>query len=343
MSAIRLARYNVEKLTKALALLKSNYRRTDVCKILDTSYSQINNLYARMKSNNISQVLSGQGAKRKFTDEIVFAFKQFIDSENNRLLSAKNIKAKFETWYNSNNHSNINFSSRTYYNYLTRKEFINYSYKSISKARFKPHANQNTTTDKLNYIRRFSFLLNLGREPIFLDESSFTIGLYPTHGYSKKHEPLYVTNQINSSTNYTLLCAITRDKVLGYKFFLGSITSDDFFNFLFQLLDRYSSQMVNSFIVLDNHSIHSKYPYIQIFEGYMPVLFLPVYSPEFNSIELLFLKVKRQLRQYYLESCFQMFHEIEKIMNSIADVDIAFMFLRVIHVMISFVNNSNVN
>jgi hypothetical protein len=128
---------------------------------------------------------------------------------------------------------------------------------------------------------------------------------------------------------------MTKHNIVGYMIFVGSIKGDDYFYFLSQLYFNNFELMENSFIVCDNHSIHYKGYYYAYFTRLMNIIYLPRYSPSFNAIELLFCRLKRQLRNQFKDNWFSLVQDVESFMNSVDQESLAKMEQKVLAEMVA--------
>jgi transposase len=99
-------------------------------------------------------------------------------------------------------------------------------------------------------------------------------------------------------SKYSILPALSLDGILHLEVLDKAITGDDFRRFVQGLLPRMNQwPLPNSVLVIDNASIHKVADIREIVEEHgARLLYLPVYSPDFNPIELAFSTIKAWLR-----------------------------------------------
>jgi len=122
---------------------------------------------------------------------------------------------------------------------------------------------------------------------VSIDESSFNTLMIPTKGWNKKGHGL--VKYIKSSTKrirYSLLCAISNNKILLFKFFhKGSINGAQFCSFM----EEFNKKYKNRHIIIDNASIHKTIKVQQIVKkSKNELLFNVPCNSESNPIEMLF-------------------------------------------------------
>lgn len=130
-------------------------------------------------------------------------------------------------------------------------------------------------------------------EVISIDESAFYLDMKPSYGYSKRGQRLAVAKHPKFHTRWTLLLAISSERVVHWELFPGSCNSARYSEFLRAMPD------VNAkYLMMDNASIHKG---LIVREALRDVkltpLFLPPYSPIFQPIELSFSVVKHYFRK----------------------------------------------
>ncbi|KAG9023998.1 hypothetical protein FS837_005544, partial [Tulasnella sp. UAMH 9824] len=98
---------------------------------------------------------------------------------------------------------------------------------------------------------------------------------------------------------YSLLPALSLEGIIYSQITEGSFNGETFFDFIANLLDRmepYPGR--NSVLVMDNCAIHKVDGIQQLVEERgVRLVYLPLYSPDFNPIELAFSSIKAHLRQ----------------------------------------------
>jgi transposase len=126
---------------------------------------------------------------------------------------------------------------------------------------------------------------------ISIDECSVDTHMNASYGWSNKGNKLNVKKIIGQKQRFTIICAISNNKVLYYECIKGSSTAIIFKNFICNLIN--ANHIQNKVFLLDNASIHRSI----LLKEYInttncKLLFNAPYSPEYNPIEKVFSKIK---------------------------------------------------
>jgi transposase/transposase-like protein len=127
---------------------------------------------------------------------------------------------------------------------------------------------------------------------VSIDESSFYFDMKPAYGYCHRSRRLSIPARPGGRIRWSLLMAVTNERVVGWNLVRGSINSSIFASFMSTLeTDN------RDIILLDNASIHktSSAIHAMMDRGLTPC-FLPPYSPQFQPIENSFSVIKRSFR-----------------------------------------------
>jgi transposase len=144
---------------------------------------------------------------------------------------------------------------------------------------------------KVSFAKSFSSQVDPSRV-VSIDESSFYFDMKPSFGYSYKSTRLRVKASTGGRTRYSLLMAVTNNRIVGWHLQKGSINSVNFQAFVATLdVDG------RDFLLMDNASIHKTENVINTLNsrGLTPC-FLPPYTPEFQPIEHCFSVIKSNYR-----------------------------------------------
>ena len=135
---------------------------------------------------------------------------------------------------------------------------------------------------------------NTNGDIISIDESSIDTHISNNYGWSKTGRRIKRI-KTNNRIRYTLICAISRNKIEHYKIIKNSSDSKIFTNFINELKQKTEKKKIN--ILLDNARIHhSKYLKENVNKDVNFIYNIP-YTPEFNPIEQMFSKLKYLLRK----------------------------------------------
>lgn len=131
---------------------------------------------------------------------------------------------------------------------------------------------------------------------IYIDECGFDNRVYQDFGYAKRGTKLYGSRTGKRTARENLIAARRKKELLAPMLLKGSVNAIGFEQWLEQWLCK--ELRSNSILIMDNAPIHRKNKLEEIAEakGHQ-VLFLPKYSPDFNSIEHDFSAMKRR-RKY---------------------------------------------
>jgi hypothetical protein len=125
---------------------------------------------------------------------------------------------------------------------------------------------------------------------VSIDESSFYFDMKPAHGYCHRSRRLRVPSRPGGRTRWSLLMAVSNERVVGWRLEKGSINGAIFADFM-STLDTDDRDVV----LMDNASIHKTSLVMDtiIGRGLTPC-FLPPYTPDFQPIEHCFSVLKNR-------------------------------------------------
>ena len=148
---------------------------------------------------------------------------------------------------------------------------------------------------------------------ISIDESSFWFDMKPGYGYSKRRR-LERSDSYKKGVRWTLLLAVSNERVLGWQLYDKSTTAVTFATFLSTLeLDGRDT------LLMDNASIHGAQVVLDVcYERCLFPLFLPPYSPEYQPIEHVFSVIKNMYRRHPMPAEATMLLVASRVMKSLA-------------------------
>jgi transposase len=128
---------------------------------------------------------------------------------------------------------------------------------------------------------------------VSIDESAIYFDMRPSYGYARRSQRLAVAKHAAARCRWSLLMAVSNDRVLGWKLIKGSVTSLVFADFV-STLDMGGRDT----LFMDNASIHKTLAVRSALNdrGIKPV-FVPPYTPQFQPIEHCFAVVKHAYRR----------------------------------------------
>ena len=130
---------------------------------------------------------------------------------------------------------------------------------------------------------------------MFADESDFNwLTLRQPYMWSLHGECACQYEFSLHGTKYSILPAISPDSILHLDVLENAITGTDFWQFVQGLLLRMNKWPIpHSVLIIDNASIHKVAGICEMVEECGAcLLYLPIYSPDFNPIELAFSTIK---------------------------------------------------
>jgi len=133
---------------------------------------------------------------------------------------------------------------------------------------------------------------------ICLDETSIYLNMTLSYGRSRSGTRVIKKTNKYPYKRYNMLCAISADKVVGWKLYperKGGVKTNDILEFLDEfVIDKYK----NHLIIMDNAVIHkSKLIKEKIEKGKNHLLHSVPYHPETNSIEEFFSQLKHYIKK----------------------------------------------
>jgi hypothetical protein len=159
---------------------------------LGLKYNKVKTYRANYDIGKQSLSLPKQGHTSRFDRRDLARLKEFISKNNLECSSVRNIKMSFESEICNRDIKLKNISPSTYYNWITKKDALNYSWKRVKKYCLMHETDLSLKIDRKLYCKKMSYLLNEGYEVIYLDECSLNLNFKPCYGYSLKGKPLYL-------------------------------------------------------------------------------------------------------------------------------------------------------
>jgi transposase len=198
---------------------------------------------------------------------------------------------------------NIIFDSNRLIKLLKKKYNLIASKSSIYRILIEMNITRKKIKNKtVNNKKNFTNLINTFKNQvkgvnindiISIDETSIDTHIKPLYGWSIKNKKIILKTQI-SRIRYTVITAISTDKVVHYEIIKGSANAEHFKNFIINMINK---GITNKYLLLDNARIH----HANLVKSYITTttnkfIFNVPYSPEFNPIEHVFSKIKYIIR-----------------------------------------------
>jgi transposase len=252
---------------QAYMQLKST-RKT--AKLLGVSKSSVNRWVRK------SPVVARARSARKVTDQAVRMIEDIV--RKNPLgtpdMIRKSIFARMKLHIST---STVRFWMRR--SGLTRKKTTKFNRTAASPEKRKNFA------ERIKYIDK--------ERVVSIDESSFYFSMKPAYGYCHTSQRIRTPVTPGGRTRYSLLMAVTNERVVGWVLKKGSMKTPDLVDFVSNL-----DTDERDVFLLDNASVHVTNPVRDaiLARGFDPC-FLAPYSPEFQPIEHCFSVLKTAYRQ----------------------------------------------
>ena len=275
------------KLTAVKYYLKGKSSLDNVCKIFNCSPKS---LYRWVKKYKVIKTLQRQNRK-SISYKITKQHLQYAISllNKNEQITMKELSSKVKKKYKSYNITSQHLGKVVRDNNITRKRTKHKHYPKIR------HKNPTNLSEDVRH-----FYKEVNKYPInkiiCLDETA----IQPT--VMKEYSRCYLGKRciVRSDDNYifksfTLLCAISNSKCVGYKLYeKGGTTKEGFVEFLQKnIFNKYK----NHLIILDNAGSHNNdYVKQAIINSGNEYLFSVPYNPQVNAIENWFSQLKHYLK-----------------------------------------------
>lgn len=145
-----------------------------------------------------------------------------------------------------------------------------------------------------------------GKYIIYLDETSFTRDLGNKYGYAKKGEKVTFPFK-KPQMSIGAICAISREKLVGFKMRDGSNNKLSFLNFIIELLQTFKREDPENYdkilFYLDNATYHTCSLILEAFKLLqVNYIFAPAYCSPVNPIEYYFSQIKSNLNRKNISS-----------------------------------------
>jgi transposase len=136
---------------------------------------------------------------------------------------------------------------------------------------------------------------------VFIDETGFWVGMAREVGRSVVGKRVFGFREHYRGQKLTLVGAIKKGEVMATQLIENSMKGDDFRQFVqTQLVPKLTPGDV---VIMDNLRAHHRAEIQELIEGAGgKVEYLPVYSPEFNPIEIMWSQLKSFVRKFATRS-----------------------------------------
>lgn len=145
---------------------------------------------------------------------------------------------------------------------------------------------------------------------VFIDETGFWVGMSRSVARALKGKRTYHLREFYRGKKLTLIGAIKRGKILATKTLEQSMKSDDFLEFI--QVELAPQLKAGDVVVMDNLNSHHRTEVKEIIESVgASIEYLPVYSPEFNPIEMMWSQIKSFVRKFRTKTIESLIKTIE--------------------------------
>jgi transposase len=136
---------------------------------------------------------------------------------------------------------------------------------------------------------------------VFIDESGFWVGMSRAVARALKGKRVYQRRKFYRGKKLTVIGAIKQEEVLTTKIIEKSMKGDDFLEFV--QVNLAPKLKPGDVVVMDNLNSHHREGVKEAIEAVgAKVEYLPVYSPEFNPIEMMWSQLKSFVRKFRTET-----------------------------------------
>ena len=287
----------------AVLLKEQEFTNKEICKYLNISKNKLRSIVRQTQMGEDVNV-SKKAYSIKLTHEMSNALDNFLKKPENASATLNEMKQ-----YICNN-CHINSSEISVGSVRELLKSLGYTRKKVTK-HYEKRNDLRTINSRFIVAQKFIQYLNDGFEFIFIDETSFNKNLSPLYGYAKKGSKCIIKTPPKGE-NYSLIAAMTANKMLAFQIFKGSVKANDFGAFISQLFTKITGLKINMkkcVLFLDNASIHRSRnlePFLKKFN----ILYNAAYSPPLNPIEELFGSWKASFRK-------QIFHHFQSVIEKI--------------------------
>ena len=276
---------NDYKETAVKYYLDHNEDMRNTCKIFKCKFQSLARWIKTYKQKGNLNRKTRKNHNLKITPEIEKFVKEYVKKYNTTTLweLSKLVNEKFKVHLTDMSIYNILHKHK-----LTRKRLRNKYY---------PEKKEGQEKDDLeNFYKKLNDFDY--KRTICLDETFIYLNMTLTYGRSRSGTRVIKKTNKYPYKRYNLLCAITADKVIGWKLFperKGGVKTTDILDFY----DEYiQSKYKNYLVIMDNAVIHkSKLIREKIEYDNNHLLYSVPYHPETNSIEEFFSQLKHYIKK----------------------------------------------
>lgn len=290
---IRLLRLKKQKI---IQMLKLKYTNEYIALKLNCKIKEIIYCKKKLSTKSILSLSRKNGKTSKISQKYIDNLKDLYKIKKNSFLSSKTM---LEKWLKECDLPSNYIGERQFRNILHKK--LGFTYKKNITT--KPYGNSLKNLHKRrDFVLIMLKIIKKDWKVVFIDETGFNLSGHKKYGWHPKGKPISIDIP-QKSINYSLIGAVTKDELIGFMVFKGSINTVLFLGFLLLLLKQIirdeEKNLDKCIFILDNASIHRSF--LNNFNLGLNVLWLPPYSPFLNPIELLWNLWKKKV--YNKDGC----------------------------------------
>jgi putative transposase len=273
----------------------------ETCKIFNCKYQSLARWVKTYKYSKSVKRKTRKNSNLKITPEIEKFVKDYVKKYPTTTLweYSKLIKEKYNT----------ELSDKSIYNILHKHKIT----RKRVRSKYYPEKKEGQEKQDLhtfyNKLKKYDYT-----KTICLDETSIPLNMTLSYGRSRSGTRVIKKTNKYPYKRFNLLCAISADKVIGWKLYperKGGVKTNDILEFYDEFIkDKYKNHLV----IIDNAVIHkSKIIRETIENSKNDLLYSVPYHPETNSIEEFFSQLKHHIKKESPNT----YEEIDKVITDI--------------------------
>ena len=291
------------KLTAVKYYLENKEDMRNTCKIFKCKFQSLARWIKTYKNKGNINRKTRKIHNLKITPEIEKFVKEYVRKYNTTTLweLSKLVNEKFK----------VHLTDMSIYNILHKHNLTRKRLRSKYYPEKKEGQEKEDLEECYKKLKNFDY-----KRTICLDETSIYLNMTLTYGRSKSGTRVIKKTNKYPYKRYNLLCAISADKVVGWKLYperKGGVKTTDILDFYDEFIQ---SNYKNYLVIMDNAVIHkSKMIREKIEYDNNHLLYSVPYHPETNSIEEFF----SQLKHYIKKESPNTYEDIYKVISNILE------------------------
>jgi len=265
----------------AIASVEKGYSQKYLGSLLGIGNKKISRCLQKKKHNKPA-IIEKRGRKTKVQQRFLEFLEEFLMNPKNQITTLKDLRRLLIKRFN------LQEKDMTIYLVHKMVKMLSFTRKrasiQVNSAQSKSNIDKREILSRL-MIKNFS----QNKLIIFIDETGFNQHVVPICGYSKKGKK-FTLQCPPKGTNHSVIAAVTKEKILCYQIFQGSVKSQDFGAFVLNMItniDEVKGNLENAILFLDNASIH-RAKILSNLREIISFQFNVGYSPFLNPIEEFF-------------------------------------------------------